>query len=167
MASARSAHGISTGEPFISTITVFLTARVTASILSRIVEQTLFRLANLVESIHSFHYSYRINYCRNYIMQHVYEKLTVPQIAAHAGVSPEYLTEQFKKETGVCLKLFMEQVRIHEAKRLLQSTGKSLLEITLMLNFHDQSHFIRSFKKITGITPAVFRKNDHYHQHTF
>jgi AraC-like DNA-binding protein len=117
--------------------------------LARIVEQTLFRLANLVESIHSFHYSYRINYCRNYIMQHVYEKLTVPQIAAHAGVSPEYLTEQFKKETGVCLKLFMEQVRIHEAKRLLQSTGKSLLEITLMLNFHDQSHFIRSFKKIT------------------
>lgn len=135
--------------------------------LIRSVEQTLFRFANLVESIHSLHYSYRINYCRNYIIQHVREKMTVPQIAARAGVSPEYLTEQFKKETGTCLKVFIEQARTEEAKRLLQSTDKTILEITLMLNYHDQSHFIRSFKKVTGITPAAFRKNDRYHQRTF
>lgn len=135
--------------------------------LSRVVEQTLFRLANLVESIRSLPYSYRIHYCRNYIMQHVYDKLTVSQVASHAGVSPEYLTEQFKRETGVSLKTFMEQARVEEAKRLLRSSGNTILEITLMLNYHDQSHFSRSFKKIAGVTPAEFRKNDRYHQQAF
>lgn len=50
------------------------------------------------------------------------------------------------------------QVRLREAKSLLQYTDKSLGEISSYLCFSSQSHFQNAFKKETGITPAAYRK---------
>lgn len=125
--------------------------------LYRLIEQTLRTYARMVEDTRRLNYSFRINRCRNYIINHVYDKLSVSEIAAYFSLTPEYLSEQFKKETGVRLIDFIQKTRAQEAKKLLLYTEKPILEIASMLNYHDQSHFTKSFKSVFGITPKACR----------
>lgn len=126
--------------------------------LYRLIEQTLCKFAQMVAETRRLNYSYRINRCRNYVINHIYEKPTVSEIAAYFGICPEYLSEQFKKETGTRLIDFIQITRAEEAKKLLLYTDKSILEIASLLNYHDQSHFTKSFKKVFGVAPGSFRK---------
>ena len=126
--------------------------------LYRLIEQTLCKYAQLVAETRRLHYSSRINRCRSYIINHVYEKLSVAEIAALFSISPEYLSEQFKKETGERLIDFVQNTRAQEAKKLLLFTDKSILEIASLLNYHDQSHFTKSFKRFFGVTPKVCKE---------
>lgn len=125
--------------------------------LYELVEQTLCKFALLVSETKQLNYSYRINRCRNFIINHIYEKLSVASIASHFSLSPEYLSEQFKKETGIRLIDYIQITRAEEAKRLLMYTNKSILDIASLLNYHDQSHFTKSFKGTFGVTPREFR----------
>ena len=125
--------------------------------LYRLIEQTLCTYTRIVAETRRLNYSYRINRCRNYIINHVYEKLSVSEIAANFSLTPEYLSEQFKKETGVRLIDFIQKTRAQEAKKLLLCTEKPILEIASMLNYHDQSHFTKSFKSVYGVTPKACR----------
>ncbi len=52
---------------------------------------------------------------------------------------------------------FITQEKIEEAKRLLIGSNHTLLEISNLLHFSDQSYFTKSFKKVTGMTPKVYR----------
>ena len=123
-----------------------------------LIEQTLCKFANLVADTKQLNYSYRINRCTNYVTNHIYEKMTVSSIAKFFNISPEYLSEQFKKETGTRLIDFIQTSRANEAKKLLLYTDKPILEIASLLNYHDQSHFTKSFKSLYGITPREFRE---------
>jgi AraC-like DNA-binding protein len=49
------------------------------------------------------------------------------------------------------------KIRIEKAIQLL-STRQSLTEIAFATGFHDQSHFIHAFKRMTGHTPKAFLK---------
>jgi len=63
----------------------------------------------------------------------------------------------------VRLSQYILNEKILEAQRLLQFTNKSLVEITMHLNFSSQSHFQRVFKKVKDETPMQFRlKNNTY-----
>ncbi len=119
--------------------------------------KTLSSFARKVAEIRQLGYSYRINRCRNYITNHIYEKLTVSNVAEHFGLTPEYLSCQFKKETGTRLVDFINIARAEEARKLLLYSDKSILEIASMLNYHDQSHFTKSFRAVFGITPKALR----------
>lgn len=119
--------------------------------------KTLSTFAREVAEIRRLNYSYRINRCRSYVLNRIYEKLTVSDIARHFGLTPEYLSEQFRKETGTKLIDFVCCSRAEEAKRLLLFSDKSILDIASLLNYHDQSHFTKSFKRAFGITPSSFR----------
>ncbi|WP_226799835.1 helix-turn-helix domain-containing protein [Bacillus thuringiensis] len=47
--------------------------------------------------------------------------------------------------------------KIEEAKKLLTLTNHSLLDISTLLNFNNQSYFTKVFKEYTGITPKQYR----------
>ncbi|WP_432713706.1 helix-turn-helix domain-containing protein [Pedobacter sp.] len=49
---------------------------------------------------------------------------------------------------------------ILEAKRLLINMKLSIADISIQLDFNDQSYFIKFFKKHTGTTPSIFRKQN-------
>lgn len=72
-------------------------------------------------------------------------------------MNANYLSELFKKEVGISTSEYIQSEKIEEAKKLLAFTNYFLLNISLWLNFHDQSHFTRVFKKITGLTPKQYR----------
>jgi AraC-like DNA-binding protein len=55
---------------------------------------------------------------------------------------------------------YVTQVKMAEAKRLMEITHKSVAEISEYLGFSSQSYFQRVFKKQYGITPGKFRKGE-------
>ncbi|AIQ67714.1 helix-turn-helix domain-containing protein [Paenibacillus graminis] len=95
--------------------------------------------------------------CQNYIFNHLYEELTLSKLAGVAGLNASYLSQLFKKETGLAVSEYIQRERIEEAKRLMEWPGISLSDIATRLHFNDQSYFTKVFKKYTGITPREFR----------
>lgn len=96
--------------------------------------------------------------CRMYIREHVYEELSVNQIAEAMSFSRSHLAHIFKAETGRTLLDVIQEEKIHEAVRLVELTPLSLTEIGLKLGFCSQSHFTRTFRKIAGTTPSECRR---------
>lgn len=94
----------------------------------------------------------------DYILQHLHYDITLKELAENAGLSETYLSALFKKETGQTVSGFIQKSRIKEAQSLLQYSEYSLMEIGEYLGFCSQSHFTRTFRKFTGMTPGQYRK---------
>lgn len=95
---------------------------------------------------------------RSYCLQHLSRKITVQELADHAGLNRSYLIAIFKDHTGIGPGAYVTKLRIDEAKRLLTVSGNSLGSIAEALGFSSQSHFQNVFKKETGETPLEYRK---------
>lgn len=95
--------------------------------------------------------------CQNYIFNHLYEELSLSKLAGVTGLNASYLSQLFKKETGLAVSDYIQQERIGEAKRLMELPGITLSDIATRLHFNDQSYFTKVFKKYTGMTPKQFR----------
>lgn len=106
-------------------------------------------------------YSKAVNKCQSYILNHLYEEITLAQLAEYVNLHPNYLSELFKKQTGTAISQYIQKEKIEEAKRLLASSHYSILDIAGWLHFHDQSHFTRVFKKSEGITPKKYKDIHH------
>lgn len=102
-------------------------------------------------------YSTSVLKSQNFIFEHLYEKISLAQIAKHISINPSYISHLFKKEVGISISEYIQEKRIDEAKKLIESDEKSFADIYVPLGFIDQSHFTKVFKKITGITPKKYR----------
>ena len=101
-----------------------------------------------------------ITRCVNYIYSHIYERITVSELATHAGVSKSYLSREFVREIGIPVSNYIREKKIEIAEELLKNTDDSILEIAMKLSFASQSHFIDIFKSITGSTPKQYRSQN-------
>ncbi|MEC0091180.1 helix-turn-helix domain-containing protein [Paenibacillus macquariensis] len=95
--------------------------------------------------------------CREYIFNHLYEAIPILELAQLTGLTGTYLSSLFKKETGLTITNFIHQEKVEEAKKLLDFTSESVSTIATRLNYYDQTHFIKSFKKHAGVTPKQYR----------
>ncbi|MBD1382970.1 helix-turn-helix domain-containing protein [Metabacillus arenae] len=123
----------------------------------QLTESALLDFAERVKNTKKHKYSRPINICLNYIFTHIYEDITLSHLAELTSMNPNYLSVLFKKEVGISPRRYIHQTKIDEAKHLLTYTEYTLAEISNLLNFHDQSHFIKVFKKFAGITPKQFK----------
>ena len=83
---------------------------------------------------------------------------SVNLLAEQLCLSPRYLSDLLKNETG---KTAMEHIHlfiISEAKHLLKTADTGVAEIAYALGFEDTSYFSRLFKKQVGMNPLEFRK---------
>lgn len=94
-----------------------------------------------------------------YINEHYTERCTLADIAMALHVSPNHLHAVFKRETGKTPLAHVQFCRVEKAKKLILAGEHSMLEIALETGFSSQSHFNRTFKGLTGTTPARWRKN--------
>ncbi|WP_058308516.1 helix-turn-helix domain-containing protein [Gracilibacillus massiliensis] len=119
--------------------------------------EALCDFADRVHRVKFYHYSKPINDCLAYIFQHLYEDFSISKLADVTNLHPNYLSKLFKKEVGITLSEYIINQKIEEAMKLLTNTKHTLSEIYTWLNFHDQSHFTKVFKKHTGTTPKQYR----------
>ncbi|MBD2755891.1 helix-turn-helix domain-containing protein [Spirosoma validum] len=90
---------------------------------------------------------------------HYDETLSLTSIASELQLHPVYLCQQFPKLFQCTLSEYVRKIRIEKAtERLMNRDPISLTSLAYACGFSDQSHFIRLFKKHTGLIPLAFRK---------
>ena len=94
---------------------------------------------------------------RQYIREHYREDIDRGSIASHIRLAPNYLSHLFHKEFGCSIREYINECRIHEAKRLLVNTNQTVTEIALSTGFNNIPYFSTVFKKYTDMTPAEYR----------
>ena len=103
------------------------------------------------------HHSKLVRRARDFILSHISETITTETLAKECGMNRTYLCKLFTEETGMTLGQYVTQIKVDEAKRLMDITGKSIAEIAEYLGYSSQSHFQRVFKKASGTTPGEYR----------
>lgn len=88
----------------------------------------------------------------------VTEHKSVSNFAEELAVTSKHLSEVVKKSTGQSPIDHINQVLIDEASKLLQTTPMAIKEVGYYLGFSSPSYFNRLFKKISGTSPAAYRK---------
>jgi AraC-like DNA-binding protein len=94
----------------------------------------------------------------DFITKHHAKPLTLAEIAGAVGLSPYRLAHLVKAHTGKTILQIIIHARVQNARHLLENSEKSCTEIAYEAGFNDQSYFIKHFKRLTGITPAKYRR---------
>lgn len=97
-----------------------------------------------------------------YIQKHIKdrEKTSIQVIAEHFGISGNYFGEYFKQQTGVSYQDYLLDYRLKLVETYLKYSNMRLSEIAYELQFSDESHLSKLFKKYRGATPGEYRKNN-------
>lgn len=85
-------------------------------------------------------------------------QLNVQTIGSNLNYTAHYLSQHFKQQTGMTLKVYLSQYRVERAKELLTNTELTIAAIANDTGFTDVNALIRVFKKFTSLTPAEYRK---------
>lgn len=114
------------------------------------VEELTRRVREQKQKSHISSYTER---CKDYVYGHYREKIYLDSIADNLGISSSYLSRLFKKEMGVNLQDFINDVRVEKAANLLVYSEEPLPRIAEYVNFPSQSYFGKIFKEKMGMTP--------------
>jgi len=96
--------------------------------------------------------------CEQWLKEHYCETDSLAQVVQYANIPERTLKRRFKSATGSSLTGYIQNLRIEEAKRLLETTHKSVDDISYRVSYEDASFFRRLFKRLTGLTPSQYRR---------
>lgn len=125
------------------------------------IETMIKDMAQRVHQLKAVHLSAPVRRAYQIIMNGPETTVTVVQLANQLGLSPHYLSTLFHREIGVTISRFKLLVKINRAIEILQTTNLPLSEIAAILNFADQAHLTREFKRFVGVPPNKARNNSH------
>lgn len=96
---------------------------------------------------------------RRHIEKAFSERINIDELAAITRLSTSYFSAAFRATFGTSPHDYISRRRIDHAKQLMLTTDTPLCEIALDCGFADQSHLCRVFRRVTGQTPAAWRRN--------
>ncbi|WP_211184593.1 helix-turn-helix domain-containing protein [Paenibacillus lemnae] len=83
--------------------------------------------------------------------------ITLEECAARLHYNNFYLSSVFKKETNMSFSEYLTQYRLNMSKKWLRETDMPVKDIAEKLTYNNSQNFIRSFRKLEGMTPGQFR----------
>jgi len=92
------------------------------------------------------------------IEEHLDERITITSLARECGLSSSHFSRAFKATFGVTVHLYVMQRRVQIARALILRTSDPLSEIAIRCGLSDQAHLTRWFRRVVGVTPAVWRR---------
>ena len=104
---------------------------------------------------------------RDLIINMIHYSLELPAvnysdyISKNLCVNYTLLSKSFSKICGITIEQFIISEKIEKVKKLLTHNDLTLSEIAWKLRYSSTAHLSAQFKRITGITPSVFRKRTH------
>lgn len=105
-----------------------------------------------------FENSDKIKRLYNYIKENYSKKITLDEVANLLNMTKVSFNRLMKKTTGLTFIEYLNDVRIDNASRLLAGEDYTISEVAFMCGFNNIANFNRTFKRIKGITPSVYRK---------
>ena len=101
---------------------------------------------------------WQLRLARDTINANLKRELSLEHIARECRLSVSHFARAFTRSTGVTPHRWLMQRRVELAKDLMLTTDASLVDVSLMCGFSDQSHFTRVFAEATGETPGRWRQ---------
>ena len=92
-----------------------------------------------------------------FMQEHMFENLSITEIATRIGYSPSHFNHLFKEYTRTTPHAYFQSLRLSEARRMLLKTSLSISEIAEKLSFCNSGKLGSLFKREYGITPGQFR----------
>lgn len=93
-----------------------------------------------------------------FILKHLADPLSVPEIAEAAGKSQRQLLRAFREEHGSTIQEFIRRKRVREATRLLSTTSVPVKEVGQRVGVADLQAFNKLIREETGLSPRAFRE---------
>jgi AraC family transcriptional regulator len=94
----------------------------------------------------------------DYVEENLDKPLALLDVAHAVGLSPTHFARRFKRSTGSAPHQYLIRCRVERAKRLLAETDNAIVQIALACGFAHQEHLTRVFRRLSGETPAKFRR---------
>lgn len=101
----------------------------------------------------------RLHEITSYIQHHIYDKdlLRIEKLATHFHKTPDHINRSFKRQTGLTLKEYINGYKVSLIESRLLYSELTISEIADELQFTDESHLNKVFKKHKGQTAKQFR----------
>lgn len=94
----------------------------------------------------------------SYVSEHLFEKISLSDIAENCFYNPSYFSRKFKNIFGKNLTDYIREKRLLAAAKMLTETDKSSGEIADACGFSDKTQFYKLFRAEFGVTPMEYRK---------
>ena len=101
-----------------------------------------------------------VELAREYVEEHYYENLMLTDVAQKAGISAGYLSTLFQRQLSRGFVDYLNEIRIEHACAYLRQNYLQTYEIAYKVGFRDEKYFSRVFKKIKGLSPSEYRKQN-------
>lgn len=92
----------------------------------------------------------------DYINMHIDEKLTLNETASVFGITPNYLSLIFKKESNIGFSEYITSRKISKAKQMMAAGNYKIYEVADQLGFENAFYFSKVFKKVEGCSPREY-----------
>ena len=93
-----------------------------------------------------------------HLAAHASEPIALADAAEVVYLHPSYLSRAFRRITGMTFLDYLSNLRVREARKLLETTNMPLQRIAEACGLGDVTHFGRVFRRVTGQTPGKYRK---------
>lgn len=92
----------------------------------------------------------------NYIRSNYRDpSLCLNKISDEFGISESYFSHMFKENKGINFSVYLEDLRLNEAARLIQEGNSNMTEVSIEVGYNNPTSFRRAFKKKFGVTPSA------------
>jgi YesN/AraC family two-component response regulator len=129
-------------------------------------QERLLNLFQQLTSIYTQHNKKRPEVLKEQLIQHLENcysdpNLSLDSLAEEFNVHPNYLSTYFKNRTGINYVDYLAMLRISRAKELLVTyPDQKIQEISVQVGFFNSETFIRTFKRLEGVTPGTYRQRE-------
>ena len=96
--------------------------------------------------------------CEQWLKENYKQSNAVTQVVEQAKIPERTLKRRFKAATGATIIEYIQNLRIEEAKTLLETEQMPVDDISVAVSYEDVSFFRRLFKRLTGLTPSQYRR---------
>ena len=94
-----------------------------------------------------------------YLQEHLAEEISLSVLADQFHLNPQYISQLFKSEIGVNFLVYLTNIRMEKAKKLLLSTSLPVADVAEQSGYGDYRVFTKVFKKSEGVTPSQYRRD--------
>lgn len=101
----------------------------------------------------------KIQQAVTYIRENFDKDLNMAVVSNHISMNYSLFSYTFKQYTGSNFVNYLKDIRIEEAKRLLEETDMKVIDISMKVGYENEKHFMKIFKAACGVSPTEYRKN--------
>ncbi len=102
-----------------------------------------------------------IKQCCAYVSEHLYDKITLHDLAQACKRAESYVSSTFKRQFGISPMAYVMREKLAASRVMLLSDDASVADIAAQLCFCSHSNFSQHFKRMYGTSPAEYRLHAH------